>query len=88
VANLEPEFVKIDMSIVRGVDSSPMKRRLIGALGPACRDASIRIVAEGIETLAELDAVRELGCDLVQGFLLARPASPAPRPSWPGTPPG
>lgn len=87
VANLEPEFVKIDMSIVRGVDSSPMKRRLIGALGPACREASIRVVAEGIETEAELQAVRELGCDLVQGFLLARPAAPAPRPSWPLPPP-
>ena len=87
VANLEPEFVKIDMSIVRGVDTSPMKRRLIGALGPACREASIRVVAEGIETEAELEAVRELGCDLVQGFLLARPAAPAPLPSWPLPPP-
>jgi len=82
LANLEPEFVKIDMSIVRGVDTSPMKRRLIGALGPACRDASILVVAEGIETEAELDVIRELGCDLVQGYLLARPASPPPLPSW------
>lgn len=86
LANLEPEFVKIDMSIVRDVDTSPMKRRLIGAIGPACREASIRVVAEGIETEAELDAIRELGCDLVQGYLLARPASPAPLPTWPRPP--
>ena len=73
-AALEPDIVKLDMSLVRNVDREPVKRKLIGSMTGLCRDLGMLVVAEGIETTAERDVVVELGCDLLQGFLLGRPA--------------
>jgi EAL domain-containing protein (putative c-di-GMP-specific phosphodiesterase class I)/ActR/RegA family two-component response regulator len=70
---LEPHIVKLDMTLVRGVDSEPIKRRLIKSMTSLCKESGILVVAEGVETKAEHDAVVELGCDLVQGFLIGRP---------------
>ena len=72
-AVLEPHVVKLDMSLVRGVDREPLKRRLIGSMTRVCKESGILVVAAGVETTAEHDAVVELGCDLVQGFLIGRP---------------
>jgi EAL domain-containing protein (putative c-di-GMP-specific phosphodiesterase class I) len=72
-ASLEPDLVKVDISLVRGVDSSHTKRRLIGSISELCRDLGILVVAEGVETEAERQVLVELGCDLLQGFLLGRP---------------
>jgi EAL domain-containing protein (putative c-di-GMP-specific phosphodiesterase class I)/ActR/RegA family two-component response regulator len=76
-ASLEPDMVKIDMSLIRGIDRHPTKRKLVGSIATLCRDLGILVVAEGIETQAERGVCVELGCDLLQGFLLGRPA---PRP--------
>ena len=73
LATLEPEIVKLDMSLVRDVDRHPTKRRVVGAIATLCRELGSRVVAEGVETQAELRAVREAGVDLIQGFLLAKP---------------
>jgi EAL domain-containing protein (putative c-di-GMP-specific phosphodiesterase class I)/CheY-like chemotaxis protein len=70
---LEPHIVKLDMSLVRGVDREPIKRRLIGSMTRVCKETGILVVAEGVETKAEHDAVVELGCDLLQGYLIGRP---------------
>lgn len=75
---LQPDFVKIDMSLVRDVDSSPMKQSLIASLVRSCRDLGMQLVAEGIETGEEWASVVRIGCDLVQGFLIARPGRPFP----------
>ncbi len=56
------------------MDSSPQRHIIVEAVVALCARLGIRVVAEGIETRAELDAVRSIGIDLVQGFLLARPA--------------
>jgi EAL domain-containing protein (putative c-di-GMP-specific phosphodiesterase class I) len=72
-ASLEPDVVKLDMSIVRGADQEPMKRKLIAAMTTLCRDLGILTVAEGIETAAERQVLCDLGCDLLQGFLIGRP---------------
>jgi len=77
-ANLEPEFVKIDITLVRGADTSEMKRRIIRSITDLCHDMGIRVIAEGVETTAERDTVVALGCDLLQGYLLARPGRPFP----------
>jgi EAL domain-containing protein (putative c-di-GMP-specific phosphodiesterase class I) len=71
---LEPDIVKLDMSLVRGVDQEPIKRRLIRSMTQVCKESGILVVAEGVETTAEQAAVIELGCDLIQGYLLGRPA--------------
>ncbi len=73
LAELQPRFVKIDMSIVRDIDRTPRKHRLFDLL---CRFADATdslVVAEGIETQAEADVVRECGAHLMQGYLFARP---------------
>jgi EAL domain-containing protein (putative c-di-GMP-specific phosphodiesterase class I) len=72
-ATLEPEVVKLDMSLVRGVDAEPIKQRLIGSMAALCKELGILVVAEGVETEAERGTLAGLGCDLLQGFLLGRP---------------
>src|SRR5205085_5428081 len=71
LATLEPEVVKLDMSLIRGIERHATKRRVVGAIATLCRELGSRVVAEGVETSAELLAVRELGVELIQGFLLA-----------------
>jgi EAL domain-containing protein (putative c-di-GMP-specific phosphodiesterase class I) len=79
-AQLEPETVKLDMSLIRGVDRVPMKRKLVRAMATLCRELDARLVAEGVETPAERDTLTELGVDLLQGFLFALPDFPFPIP--------
>lgn len=71
---LRPEIVKLDMSLVRGVDACPLRQRVVGALVEVCRDIGTAVVAEGVETAAERDALVRLHCNLLQGYLFARPA--------------
>jgi EAL domain-containing protein (putative c-di-GMP-specific phosphodiesterase class I) len=79
-AHLEPEAVKLDMSLIRGIDVVPMKRKLVRAMATLCRELDARLIAEGVETEAERDTLIELGTDLLQGFLFARPDFPFPIP--------
>lgn len=81
-ALLEPEIVKLDMTLVRDIDSSPVKRKLVGSMTALCRDMGLLIVCEGVETTAEYDTLIALGCDLYQGYLFARPGRAFPEPSW------
>ncbi len=81
-ASLEPEFVKIDMSLVRGVDASTTKQKLVRSVVSLCGDLGMQVIAEGVETVAERDALLSLGCDLLQGYLLARPGKPFPALTW------
>jgi len=80
-ALLEPEVVKVDMSLVRGIHQSATKQKLFGSLTSLCRDLATEIVAEGVEEPAERDCLHELGADLFQGYLFARPnrGFPIPR---------
>jgi EAL domain-containing protein (putative c-di-GMP-specific phosphodiesterase class I) len=72
-AALEPDVVKADMSLVRGIESSAVKRKLVAAIAGLAKDLRIQLVAEGIETAAERDCVVALGADALQGYLFARP---------------
>lgn len=72
--HLEPDFVKIDMSLIRGVDSSPLKRRLVRGLFQICSgDLGIQVICEGVETEAERETLCEDGIDLLQGYYFAKP---------------
>jgi EAL domain-containing protein (putative c-di-GMP-specific phosphodiesterase class I) len=73
IATLEPEFVKLDRSLLSGMDGELTKRRLVGSIASLGRDMGISVVAEGVETDAERRAAAELGCDLMQGFFFRRP---------------
>jgi EAL domain-containing protein (putative c-di-GMP-specific phosphodiesterase class I) len=71
-AALEPEIVKLDMSLVRNVHESPIRLRLIGSMTSLCIDMGMQVIAEGIESPAECATVRSVGCNLLQGFLFAQ----------------
>jgi EAL domain-containing protein (putative c-di-GMP-specific phosphodiesterase class I) len=71
---LTPEIVKIDMALVRDVHRSVLKQRTIAALCKLCHEVGCLVVGEGVETVDERDCLVGLGCDLLQGYLLGRPA--------------
>ena len=73
---LDCDLVKLDMSLVRDVDKHPMKQRLIRSVTDLCRDQGITVIGEGVETDAEAKVLVDLGCDLLQGYLIARPGLP------------
>jgi EAL domain-containing protein (putative c-di-GMP-specific phosphodiesterase class I)/CheY-like chemotaxis protein len=74
LASLEPDVVKLDMSLVRELDRHPTKRRIVAAMAALCRELGSLVVAEGVETPDERAACIDAGIDLLQGFLFARPA--------------
>ena len=82
VAQLEPEVVKLDLSLVRGIDGCPIKQRLIQAMVEMFARLGNAVVAEGVETADEARTLRELGCELFQGFLFARPHAELKTPNW------
>jgi EAL domain-containing protein (putative c-di-GMP-specific phosphodiesterase class I) len=81
-ALLEPEIVKLDMTLVRDVHLSATKQKLIRSMTALCKDMGMLVVGEGIETVEERDTLVSLGCDLLQGYLFAKPGKPFPEVSW------
>ncbi len=72
---LNPEFVKLDRSLVEGIDTNPVKQRVVRAMNALCADLKMRVISEGVETNAEKDMLRSLGADLIQGYVFGRPAA-------------
>jgi EAL domain-containing protein (putative c-di-GMP-specific phosphodiesterase class I) len=73
LADLRPDMLKLDMALVRGIDSSPTRRTIVAGVAQMADALGIACIAEGIETAAELDALTAIGIRLCQGYLLARP---------------
>jgi EAL domain-containing protein (putative c-di-GMP-specific phosphodiesterase class I) len=71
---LKPDIVKYDMSLVRGIDSSPTRRKVISAMTRLFSELDVKVIAEGVETDSERATLALLGIELMQGFLFARPA--------------
>lgn len=80
ILQLKPDTIKLDLSLTRAVDVDPARRALATALIFFARETGMRIVAEGIETEAELQMLKELGVNMGQGYLLGRPG---PLEGWP-----
>lgn len=79
---LEPEIVKLDMSLIRGIEGDPVRSRIVESISKLCRELNMKTVAEGIETTGELGRVLELGCDYMQGYWFGYPAEriePSPK---------
>jgi len=83
IADLHPRVVKLDRDLIAGLKKGTRMFKLVSAIVVLCRDLDALVVAEGIETVEELDAVQEAGAHFGQGYLLARPAFPPPPISWP-----
>ena len=78
---LRPDFIKLDMGLVRGVDHDPYRATIAQKLLELAHSLGVRTVAEGVETRGEYDWLVEHGADLVQGWLFARPGTPPPQPA-------
>jgi EAL domain-containing protein (putative c-di-GMP-specific phosphodiesterase class I) len=84
LAKFQPDLVKLDMELIRDIDSHRVKQVLVSAMVKACVEIGVEVVAEGIETHAESATLRDMGVDLQQGFLFARPGFESlPEPTWP-----
>jgi EAL domain-containing protein (putative c-di-GMP-specific phosphodiesterase class I) len=81
-ALLEPDIVKLDMSLVRDIHKNPMKRKVVRSMTSLCNEMGLLVVGEGIEVVEERDTLLELGCQLLQGYLLAKPGKPFPEFKW------
>lgn len=77
---LRPDFIKLDMQLIRGVDRDPYKADVVSQILEMARKLGVGTVAEGVETEAEFAFVRDHGADFVQGYLIARPACPPTSP--------
>jgi EAL domain-containing protein (putative c-di-GMP-specific phosphodiesterase class I)/CheY-like chemotaxis protein len=80
---LEPEFAKLDMSLVRDVHTHAKKRSVVRAITRLClHDLGVQVISEGVEVPEERDALEADGCDLLQGYLFARPGRGFPVPTF------
>lgn len=69
-----PDIIKIDMALLRGIDSNRPRQIIVSGFAKICRELDVRVLAEGVETRAEFDYLRSIGIDLYQGYLFAKPA--------------
>src|SRR5229473_2499954 len=79
---LDPQVAKLDIALVRNLHREPTKRKLVRTITSLCKELGITVLAEGIESCEERDALEGLGCDLQQGFLFARPGRAFPAVHW------
>jgi EAL domain-containing protein (putative c-di-GMP-specific phosphodiesterase class I) len=80
---LEPEFVKLDMELIRDIHQHEMKRKIVRSMVQLSHDMGKCIVGEGVESCDEADVLVQLGCDYLQGFLFAKPERQFPKISIP-----
>ncbi|WP_226670619.1 EAL domain-containing protein [Metabacillus litoralis] len=78
ISELMPDYIKVDRSLICGIDKSPVKSNILEAFVSFAKKMNSEIIAEGIETEAELKKVMELGIEFGQGFFIARPNNPTP----------
>ncbi len=76
VVQLEPEVVKLDMGLVRGLDRDATRRRVVGSMTELASKLGMQVVGEGVETPGESEPLLELGCRWQQGYLFGRPGRP------------
>jgi EAL domain-containing protein (putative c-di-GMP-specific phosphodiesterase class I) len=83
VADLAPAVVKLDLALTRGIERHKAKQVVVRHMVRMCGELGALVVGEGVETIDELRCLRDLGVEIVQGYLLARPAAPPPVHAWP-----
>ena len=79
---LEPEIVKLDMSLIRDIHITSTKQKVVRSMTALSKDMGMTVVAEGVETRDERDCLIDLGCELLQGFLFAKPGRAFPGVNW------
>ncbi len=75
IAEIHPQFIKLDMNLIRDIDKNGLKRTLIKTFHDFCRITNIKLIAEGIETKSELDTLIDIGIEYGQGYFIQRPSN-------------
>ncbi len=78
IAEIKPDFIKIDMALIRDIHLHPIKQDLTGTITRFSTSSGITLIAEGVETVEELRCLQALGVRYSQGYLFARPGPPFP----------
>jgi EAL domain-containing protein (putative c-di-GMP-specific phosphodiesterase class I) len=81
-AAIDPEIIKLDMTLTRGIESSATKRRVVKSIVSLCENGGTVVVAEGVESQEELDTLSGLGCDYFQGYFFAKAGPAFPEVAW------
>lgn len=74
LANIQTDLIKLDMALIRQVDQDKVRQAIVKGIVLVCRELSIEVIAEGIETYEELSVLKDFGIELFQGYYFARPA--------------
>lgn len=74
LADFQPGIIKLDMALIRNIDTNRIRQSIVRGIVNTCRELGVEVIAEGVETAGELATLRDMGIQLIQGFLLARPA--------------
>ena len=74
LTHFQPDIVKLDMDLIRGIDDDPVRRAVVKHIVHLLDELGVTPLCEGIETAEELTVITDLGVKLVQGFLLAKPS--------------
>lgn len=73
LTRFQPDIVKLDMDLIRDIDTDRVKQIVVSRTLDMLRDLGVTAVCEGVETAGELEVLRDLGVDLLQGYFIARP---------------
>lgn len=73
LARFQPDIIKLDMELIRGLDTSMPRRMIVDGVVKMCAAIGVTVIAEGIETAGELETLRGMGVRYIQGFYFARP---------------
>jgi EAL domain-containing protein (putative c-di-GMP-specific phosphodiesterase class I) len=73
LAEFQPDYIKIDMALVRGIDKDRIRKSIIQGILYVCREIQIQVIAEGIETEDEFKTLRDFGINLLQGYFFCKP---------------
>lgn len=84
LAEFQPDIIKLDMSLVRNIDTHPVRQAIVQGILGVCQALDIEVIAEGIESVGEMLHLQRSGVYLFQGYLFARPLFEAlPEVAWP-----
>jgi len=74
LSNFQPDQIKLDMALIRGIECHGPRQAIVRAIGQVCVDLGIDVIAEGVETVEEYAWLANAGVELFQGYLFAKPA--------------
>lgn len=70
---IEPDYIKIDRHLISDIDDAIIKYNLVNSIVTACHRIGIKVIAEGIETMAEMQTCADMGIELIQGYFIGKP---------------